>query len=268
MTKQRRSTANLDRRHFLVGMTATGLAFGYAALPEIKDALAAPAANFEPTAWYSIGRDGKVVVTSARPKWASTSPAPWRKSSPRSWRRRGRTYGVVFASNDPKYNDPVLGVQLTGGSCSTEMNFDAMSCAGAAGRMTLIKAAAEMLGVPEDEFRARGFARPACEIEEEPDLRPDRCERKGEQDLDSGRAQGDHAENAGPAYEGRPFAAATRHSGEDQRHLQIRHRCLRAGHALRQDGAAARALWRHREIGRRQCCQEGSRLHESRRGRR
>ena len=34
------------------------------------------------------------------------------------------------------------------------MNFDAMSCAGAAGRLTLIKAAAEMLGVPEDECRA------------------------------------------------------------------------------------------------------------------
>jgi isoquinoline 1-oxidoreductase subunit beta len=61
---------------------------------------------------------------------------------------------VVLASNDPKYNDPVLGIHITGGSWSTEMNFDAMSRAGAAGRLTLIKAAAEMLGVPENECRA------------------------------------------------------------------------------------------------------------------
>ena len=62
---------------------------------------------------------------------------------------------LSLASNDPKYNDPVLGVQLTGGSWSTEMNFDAMCRAGAAGRITLIKAASEMLGVPENECRAK-----------------------------------------------------------------------------------------------------------------
>jgi len=32
---------------------------------------------------------------------------------------------VQLASNDPKYNDPVLGAQITGGSWSTMMNFDA-----------------------------------------------------------------------------------------------------------------------------------------------
>ena len=43
----------------------------------------------------------------------------------------------MLASNDPKYNDPVLGAQVTGGSWSTGMNFDAMCRAGAAGRLTL-----------------------------------------------------------------------------------------------------------------------------------
>jgi len=112
------------------------------------------AANFEPTAWYSIGHDGKVVVTVGNADMgqhvASTMAqlvaeeleAPWKDMS------------VVFASTDPKYNDPVLGVQITGGSWSTEMNFDAMGRADATGRLSLIKAAAEMLGVPENACRA------------------------------------------------------------------------------------------------------------------
>ena len=82
---------------------------------------------------------------------------------------------VVLASNDPKYNDPILGAQVTGGSWSTGMNFDAMCRAGAAGRITLIKAAAEMLGVPEGELRAREFARSSCQVEEEPDLSRRSC---------------------------------------------------------------------------------------------
>ena len=62
---------------------------------------------------------------------------------------------VQLASNDPKYNDPVLGAQITGGSWSTMMNFDAMSRAGAAGRIALTEAAAAMLGVPAGELVVR-----------------------------------------------------------------------------------------------------------------
>ena len=54
---------NIDRRSFLVGTAATGLIFGYIGAPAIKDAFAATSANFEPSVWYSIGHDGKVVVT-------------------------------------------------------------------------------------------------------------------------------------------------------------------------------------------------------------
>ena len=136
--------ADLSRRTFLVGSAATGLALGYSAVPGMHggdQALAAPA-NFEPSVWYSIAPDGKVTVTwSARPTWASTLPRPWRKSSPKSSSSSWKDMKVQLASNDPKYNDPVLGAQITGGSWSTSMNFDAMSRAGAAGRITLINAA-------------------------------------------------------------------------------------------------------------------------------
>ena len=62
---------------------------------------------------------------------------------------------VQLASNDPKFNDPVLGAQITGGSWSTMMNFDAMSRAGAAGRMALTEAAASAMGVPAGELVVR-----------------------------------------------------------------------------------------------------------------
>ena len=54
--------ADLSRRSFLVGSAAAGLALGYAAVPGIDQALAAPSA-FEPSVWYSIGPDGLVTVT-------------------------------------------------------------------------------------------------------------------------------------------------------------------------------------------------------------
>jgi isoquinoline 1-oxidoreductase subunit beta len=157
MTKHQKfdAVANLDRRSFLVGTAATGLVFGYVAFPQIKAALAAPAANFEPTAWYAIDHDGKVVVTVGKADMgqhiASTMAQLVAEELEASW----KDMSVVLASNDPKYNDPILGAQITGGSWSTGMNFDTMCRAGAAGRITLIKAAAEMLGVAEGELHAR-----------------------------------------------------------------------------------------------------------------
>jgi isoquinoline 1-oxidoreductase subunit beta len=149
--------AHLDRRSFLVGAAATGLVFGYAALPDMGEALGATDAptGFEPTVWYSIGRDGKVVVTCGKAEMgqhiSSTMAQLIAEELEASW----KDVSIVLASNDPKFNDPVLGAQITGGSWSTSMNFDAMSRAGAAGRVTLIKAGADIMGVPESECRAR-----------------------------------------------------------------------------------------------------------------
>ena len=156
MTKHQKieGTPSLSRRSFIVGTTATGMVLGYAALPNVWQSLAAAPASFEPTAWYAIGNDGKVVVTVAKADMgqhiASTMAQLIAEELEASW----KDMSIVFAPNDPKYNDPVLGIHVTGGSWSTEMNFDAMSRAGAAGRITLIKAASEMLGVPENELRA------------------------------------------------------------------------------------------------------------------
>ncbi|MDP2330519.1 MAG: molybdopterin-dependent oxidoreductase [Reyranella sp.] len=151
------ASGDLSRRSFLVGSAAAGLALGYSAVPGLlggDQALAAPG-NFDPSVWYSIGPDGLVTVTCGKADMgqhiASTMAQMVCEELGSNW----KDMRVQLASNDPKFNDPVLGAQITGGSWSTMMNFDAMSRAGAAGRMALTDAAARAMGVPAGELVVR-----------------------------------------------------------------------------------------------------------------
>ena len=151
------ASADLSRRSFLVGSAATGLVLGYAAVPGIDQAVAAPS-SFEPSVWYSIAPDGLVTVTCGKADMgqhiASTMAQIVAEELGSNW----KDMRVQLASNDPKFNDPVLGAQITGGSWSTMMNFDAMSRAGAAGRIALTEAAAASMGVPVGELVVRSSA--------------------------------------------------------------------------------------------------------------
>jgi len=152
-----REAADLSRRSFLVGTAATGLALGYSAVPGLLGADQALAAtgNFDPSVWYSIAPDGIVTVTCGKADMgqhiASTMAQLISEELGSSW----KDMRIQLASNDPKFNDPVLGAQITGGSWSTMMNYDAMSRAGAAGRMALTEAAATSMGVPAEELVVR-----------------------------------------------------------------------------------------------------------------
>src|SRR6266487_1748075 len=149
--------ADLSRRSFLVGTAATGLALGYSAVPGMlgADQALAAAGNFDPSVWYSIAPDGLVTVTCGKADMgqhiASTMAQIVAEELGASW----KDMRVQLASNDPKFNDPVLGAQLTGGSWSTMMNFEVMSRAGAAGRIALTEAAAASMGVPAGELVVR-----------------------------------------------------------------------------------------------------------------
>src|ERR1700761_5662861 len=145
-------TTDLSRRSFLVGTAAAGLVLGYSGVAGIDTALAAAPANFDPSVWYSIAPDGLVTVTCGKADMgqhiASTMAQIVCEELGANW----KDMRVQLASNDPKFNDPVLGAQITGGSWSTMMNFDAMSRAGAAGRIALTEAAAAAMGVPAGEL--------------------------------------------------------------------------------------------------------------------
>ena len=143
---------DLKRRSFLVGGTAAGLAFGYVAVEGISTALAA--GSFGPTAWYSITPDGKVTVMVGKAEMGQHVSSAMAQIVAEELEADWRMMAIALPDNDPKYNDPVLGALITGGSWSVRMNFDAMSRAGAAGRITLIEAGAKMMGVPAAECRA------------------------------------------------------------------------------------------------------------------
>jgi isoquinoline 1-oxidoreductase beta subunit len=143
---------DLHRRSFLIGAGATGLAFGYVATQGISDAFAA--GTFGPTAWYSIAPDGKVTVMVGKAEMGQHVSSAMAQIVADELEADWRMVSIALPDNDPKYNDPVLGALITGGSWSVRMNFDAMSRAGAAGRITLIDAGAKMLGVPASECRA------------------------------------------------------------------------------------------------------------------
>ncbi|MEW6766558.1 MAG: molybdopterin cofactor-binding domain-containing protein [Pseudomonadota bacterium] len=149
---QKSQSVELNRRSFIVGASATGLALGFASMP--GDAFAA-AGSFEPSVWYAIGQDGLVTVTCGKADMGQHIASTMAQIVSEELGSKWSDMRVQLASNDPKYNDPVLGAQITGGSWSTMMNFDTMSRAGAAGRIALTEAAAAMMGVPAGELTVR-----------------------------------------------------------------------------------------------------------------
>src|SRR4051794_36485616 len=152
--------ADLSRRSFLVGSAAAGLALGYSAVPGLlgADQALAAAGNFDPSVWYSIAPDGLVTVTCGKADMGQHIASTMAQIVAEELGAKWTDMRVQLASNDPKFNDPVLGAQITGGSWSTMMNFDAMSRAGAAGRIALVEAAGAAMGLPpyfKDELIVR-----------------------------------------------------------------------------------------------------------------
>src|SRR4051812_18424455 len=149
--------ADLSRRSFLVGTAAAGLALGYSAVPGLlgADQAFAAAGNFDPSVWYAISPDGLVTVTCGKADMGQHIASTMAQIVAEELGAKWSDMRVSLASNDPKFNDPVLGAQITGGSWSTMMNFEAMSRAGAAGRIALTDAAAGAMGVPASELVVR-----------------------------------------------------------------------------------------------------------------
>ena len=111
MTKHQKFDAlpHIDRRSFIVGTAATGLVIGYAAPRRSANRLPLRPPTPSRASGTSISPDGKVWVTVGKADMgqhiASTMAQLVAEELEASW----KDMNVVLASNDPKYNDPILG---------------------------------------------------------------------------------------------------------------------------------------------------------------
>jgi isoquinoline 1-oxidoreductase beta subunit len=154
---------NLSRRNFLkMGLLAGGGLLLGVSIPAraAQVGVASPSSEtFVPNAFLRIGKDGRVIIivnksemgqgvyTSLPMLVAEELEADWSKIS------------VKAAPVDPAYNHALWGaIQGTGGSTSVRSEWERLSKAGAAARMMLVAAAADVWKVKPETCRAeKGF---------------------------------------------------------------------------------------------------------------
>jgi isoquinoline 1-oxidoreductase subunit beta len=137
----------LERREFLKFSLAAsgGLLVGLYIPGGAKDAFAqeTSAASFMPNAFVRIGSDERITVIvnhSEMGQGVYTSlPMLLAEELDSDWSK----IGFEPAPVDPKYNHPIFGMQMTGGSSSVYSGFEQFRNAGAAARAMLIAAAAQ-----------------------------------------------------------------------------------------------------------------------------
>jgi isoquinoline 1-oxidoreductase subunit beta len=147
----------LSRRNFLVVTVEAGIVLGYArpALAAIEFPLTAGHATahgnlFEPTIWYSIGRDGRITVNIIRAEMGQHIGTALARIVADELEADWDKVAIIQVDTDPKWGD-----MLTGGSYSVWQSFPIFSRAGAAGRIALIEEGAKLLGVDQNTCTAR-----------------------------------------------------------------------------------------------------------------
>jgi isoquinoline 1-oxidoreductase beta subunit len=156
------STLQMERRQFLKFSLAAGggLMIGLYLPGKSKLALAqAPAANvFMPNAFVRIGTDERVTVIVNHSEMGqgvyTALPMLLAEELDADWNK----VGFEAAPVDPKYNHPVFGMQITGGSTSVWSAFEQFRQAGAAARAMLVAAAGQRWGVDAATLRTESGA--------------------------------------------------------------------------------------------------------------
>src|SRR5947199_959780 len=140
------NTIQMERREFLKFSVAAsgGLLIGIYLPGGSKLARAeAPSGGFMPNAFVRIGSDERVTVIVNHSEMGqgvyTALPMLLAEELDADWNK----VGFESAPVDPKYNHPVFGMQITGGSTSVWSAFEQFREAGAAARAMLIAAAAQ-----------------------------------------------------------------------------------------------------------------------------
>src|SRR5262249_6899173 len=147
MSKLKHQSA-LSRGAFLIGMAGAAVTFGFA--PGQGTAQESGSSPFEPTIWYSVGRDGIVNVNITRAEMGQHIGTAVARILADELEVDWSNVRILSVDTDPKW-----GVMITGGSNSVWLDFPVYSRAGAAGRVALIDAGAKLLGANPSQCFAR-----------------------------------------------------------------------------------------------------------------
>jgi isoquinoline 1-oxidoreductase beta subunit len=139
------------RRQFLQGSAASTLVVGFA-LPQSGRAAVGPAA-FSPNAFLRITQDNRITVVCGSSEMGqgvlTSIPMLVAEELDADWRQVGVEQAPVSAA----YNNPMFGMQATGGSTTVRAHWEPMRKAGAAAREMLVAAAAAQWRVAAAECR-------------------------------------------------------------------------------------------------------------------
>jgi isoquinoline 1-oxidoreductase beta subunit len=144
--------AKLSRRGFIIGAAGAGFILAYINSPM---SLANPAKSldegaFEPTIWYQIQEDGRIIINIAEAEMGQHVGTALARIVADELEADWSLVELHHVDSDPKW-----GYMVTGGSWSVWQNFLPMSRAGAAGRVALVEEGAKILGVAPSQCRAR-----------------------------------------------------------------------------------------------------------------
>lgn len=147
------ATLTTTRRGFLKSGTGAALTIGFA-LPLAAGRLeAATPAVFAPNAWLRLTGDGTVTVMCGSAEMGqgvlTAIPMMLAEELDADWKK----VRVMQAPVDQAYNNPMFGMQATGGSTTVRAHWEPLRKAGAAAREMLVAAAAAQWKVPASECR-------------------------------------------------------------------------------------------------------------------
>jgi isoquinoline 1-oxidoreductase beta subunit len=139
-----------SRRDFL---KSSGLVIGFTLPAAARLAQAATPAEFKPNAYLRVGADERVTVVVGLSEMGqgvhTAIPQLVAEELDADWTR----VRVEQAPVDQAFNNPIFGIQATGGSTSVNGNWEPMRKAGAAAREMLVAAAAQSWKVDASECR-------------------------------------------------------------------------------------------------------------------
>src|SRR4051812_27303155 len=146
----------MDRREFfsVTAAAGAGLSLGFQARTTERPKNRNTPDGFSPNAFVRIATDGRVTILVGYAEMGQGILTALPMLVAEELEVDPTTIVVEQAPADAAYNNPLFGMQATGGSTTVASSFDPMRKAGAAAREMLMAAAAAQLAVQRDSLTA------------------------------------------------------------------------------------------------------------------